>query len=192
MEIADRVQWLEWFQSTFKTEGWFNGQLGVLLAFHERSIAEPGSWGSHVDAAILHSIQNGMALVRGVRPRGDNPGARLWGGFFSELRSPDGPDERTLKYLWSQAEEAATHYGRARAELEGVNPTHGEWAVYGASEVYRGILAGSHPWYLDVGLFLTGFSDVDPRDAGFTYVHTGAIYDPNTPYGDFECPSCSR
>jgi hypothetical protein len=113
---------------------------------------------SAVDAGILQSYPEGMALARGLRTSSENPAAAKWSDFFkfrySHRADPtaDGPS----KELWGAAEQASTDYGVSWSNMQGLHPSIAEAVFLGLGDQFRGAIHANLP-------------GVDPRSASFAY-----------------------
>ena len=118
---------------------WFNNIAGIIEGFVQYGLAEPGSWLSIVDAAILQGVQDGYARSAGlVAAPSVNPGAHFWRQFFDALGSPTHDLERIN--LWGCAETAATNFGVEMATVRGLSPNKYEWVFWQTGNIYRWLL----------------------------------------------------
>lgn len=121
-------------------KNWFNNIVGIIEGFVEYELANPGSWLSIVDAAILQGIQDGYAQSAGlVADPGANPGGTLWRRFFDALGRQ--ADDAELIALWGSAEMAATNYGVNVAAGRGLAPNKYEWLFLQTGNLYRRAIA---------------------------------------------------
>jgi RHS repeat-associated protein len=145
MDTNARIEWLDNFQVTWKTRGYFNNVRAILRFARDKGIGlTPGSWTSVVDSNILEGIEQGQALFRG-KPTASNPAATEWLTFFTDLYRlfpVAGTDQ--LKQEWATAEQHATDYGVARANAAGLPaPPDNVFTLIDAGDVYR--FALQHP-----------------------------------------------
>ena len=130
--IENRLLWIQRFASQNNLGNWFKNIEGIIQAFVESGLSEPGTWLSTVDAAILQAIQDGF-----VGRATANSGTSMWNDFFAALNSQDPLPEQDLKVLWGAAEQAATDYGGRLAELRGLSPDWPEQFFLDTGNIYR-------------------------------------------------------
>ncbi|MFT7841828.1 hypothetical protein Q5530_37310 [Saccharothrix sp. BKS2] len=127
---------------------------GVIAFFRDRGLAAPGTWVSHVDAAILEGIERGVALALGRSPDGfGNPGSARWAAYLTRLHRGELTARDAHDRAWSEAEQASTEHGVAIAEeVHGLRPTAVERRFFLFSEFYRWTLR-NRPVAQDLLLF---------------------------------------
>jgi len=138
--VEYRIRWFNQFLKAIGvTDGWFNNISGILHAFQDAGVGEPGSWISIVDAGILTSIQNGYAQFKfGYENLAG--AANEWAAFFGEYYKID-QNKTLLQSLWGKAEAAGTSYGKGIANQMGLQPNLRESIFLGIGDIYRGVLA---------------------------------------------------
>ncbi|MFE9750453.1 hypothetical protein ACFYOT_36585 [Saccharothrix saharensis] len=155
MTVAQRLEFLRLVQSgpaagLGAPDRWRNIE-GVLAFFHDHGLGTPGTWISHVDAAILEGIERGVALALGRSTDGfGNPGSARWAAYLTRLHRGELTVRNEHDRAWSEAEQASTEHGVAMAErLHGLRPTAVERRFFLFSEFYRWSLR-NRPVVLDL------------------------------------------
>ncbi|MFD0205331.1 MULTISPECIES: hypothetical protein [Saccharothrix] len=155
MAMAERLEFLRLVQSgpaaaLGAADRWRNIE-GVLAFFHDRGLGAPGTWTSHVDAAILEGIERGVALALGRSTDGfGNPGSARWADYLTRLHRGELTVRNVHDRAWSEAEQASTEHGVAVAEqVHGLRPTAVERRFFLFSEFYRWALR-NRPVVLDM------------------------------------------
>lgn len=106
-----------------------------ILQFADlRDYLDESEWLSIVDAADLHSLQQGMALARGIVSDG-GAGAQAWRDFL--LARKGKTDITELRRLWSLAETAGIERGVARAHALGAGSSLVDVEIYKHSTWWR-------------------------------------------------------
>lgn len=155
MSMADRLEFLRLLQSgpaaaLGASDRWRNIE-GVISFFRDRGLGAPGTWVSHVDAAILEGIERGIALALG-RSTDDfgNPGSARWADYLTRLHRGELTARNTHDRAWGEAEQASTDHGVAVAEqVHGLRATAVERRFFLFSEFYRWTLR-NRPAVLDL------------------------------------------
>jgi len=142
----DKVQlrWIRQFMLQTNSQGWFNNIEGILEAFEQLGIAQPGSWLSLVDAGILHSIQDGYAWSSGDISSSINSGGDEWKTFFDALHQK-GAYENQLQTtdaeqaaLWARSELQGTAYG-TNVLAAGISSSVSEQDFLHIGDAYRAV-----------------------------------------------------
>ncbi|MFI9011169.1 hypothetical protein ACIGNX_28430 [Actinosynnema sp. NPDC053489] len=161
MAIGERLEFLRLVQSgpaagLGASDRWRNIE-GVLLFFRDHGLGAPGTWVSHVDAAILEGIERGVAIALGRSADGfGNPGSARWADYLTRLARGELAVRGTHDRAWSEAEQASTEHGVAVAEqVHGLRPTAVERRFFLFSEFYRWALR-NRPAVLDLLLLYGG------------------------------------
>ncbi|KAH7094696.1 hypothetical protein FB567DRAFT_586048 [Paraphoma chrysanthemicola] len=112
------------------------GNIAFML---ELQLGSPKTWISGVNAGLIEAIQNGVAILIGLRVTdGGNPGAKYWAAFFRKQRSGGYANDRNKHDAdWTTCEELSSEYGRQRSTQKGYRPTQRETNVYKTTQVYR-------------------------------------------------------
>jgi hypothetical protein len=202
MTTAERLEFLRALQSgpaarLGASDRWRNIE-GVIAFFRDRGLGAPGTWVSHVDAAILEGIERGVAIALGLSSDGfGNPGAARWADYLTRLHRGELTTRSAHDRAWSEAEQASTDHGVAVAErVHGLRPTGVERRFFLFSEFYRWTLR-NRPVALDLLLvygvlvhpevavrrvpFLDWFTDVresTPSYKGCEIAYAYAGFDP--------------
>ncbi|MGW4113036.1 hypothetical protein ACWEFJ_19380 [Actinosynnema sp. NPDC004786] len=155
LDMAQRLEFLRLVQSGHAaglgaSDRWRNIE-GVLAFFRDRGLGAPGTWVSHVDAAILEGIERGVALALGRSTDGfGNPGSARWADYLTRLDRGELTARNVHDRAWGEAEQASTDHGVAVAEqVHGLKPTAVERRFFLFSEFYRWALR-SRPVVLDL------------------------------------------
>ncbi|ONI80250.1 hypothetical protein ALI22I_43540 [Saccharothrix sp. ALI-22-I] len=155
MGMAERLEFLRLLQSgpaagLGAPDRWRNIE-GVISFFRDHGLGAPGTWVSHVDAAILEGIERGIAIALGRSTDGfGNPGSARWADYLTRLHGGGLTVRAVHDRAWSEAEQASTDHGVAVAEREhGVRPTAVERRFFLFSEFYRWTLR-NRPVVLDL------------------------------------------
>jgi hypothetical protein len=155
MGMAERLAFLRLVQSgpaagLGAADRWRNIE-GVISFFLDRGLGAPGTWVSHVDAAILEGIERGVAIALGRSTDGfGNPGSARWADYLTRLHRGELTVRNVHDRAWSEAEQASTEHGAALAEqVHGVPPTAVERRFFLFSEFYRWALR-NRPALLDL------------------------------------------
>lgn len=112
---------------------------GVIAFFRDRGLGAPGTWVSHVDAAILEGVERGIAIALGRSTDGfGNPGSARWAAYLTALSRGELTDRDAHDRAWGEAEQASTEHGVVLAEqVHGLRPTTVERRFFQFSELYR-------------------------------------------------------
>ncbi|GAB2960095.1 hypothetical protein [Saccharothrix stipae] len=155
MGMGERLEFLRLVQSgpaagLGASDRWRNIE-GVLSFFRDRGLGAPGTWVSHVDAAILEGIERGVAIALGRSTDGfGNPGSVRWADYLTRLHGGELTVRNVHDRAWSEAEQASTEHGVAVAEQRhGLRPTAVERRFFLFSEFYRWVLR-NRPVVLDL------------------------------------------
>ncbi len=155
MGMAARLEFLRLVQSgpaagLGAADRWRNIE-GVLAFFRDHGLGAPGTWVSHVDAAILEGIERGVAIALGRSADGfGNPGSARWAAYLTRLHRGELTVRTVHDRAWSEAEQASTEHGVVLAEqLHGLRPTAVERRFFLFSEFYRWMLR-NRPVALDL------------------------------------------
>jgi RHS repeat-associated protein len=142
MSPLERLWYVEDFQRSHDTGGWFNAIEEVLKWAAEDQIFQGGSgWSSLVDAHILAAIQDGKRLQSDLPAMdGRNPGGEPWRDFFIAYEQRASPLE--LEALWGGAEQLATNYGDDLASRERTARL-GERSIRSVTDLWRGAVAAA-------------------------------------------------
>ncbi len=156
LPIAQRLHWIQQFMRQVPhAHNWFNNIAGIIEGFVNYRLAEPGSWLSIVDAAILQGIQDGYARSADlVTVPSVNPGALIWCQFFDTLGRQIKDIDRIN--LWGRAEIAATDFGVDVAAARGLSPNKHERVFWRTGNIYRRAVAAADNYRPEVPFF-------DPR-----------------------------
>ena len=121
-----RLDWVDEFVTRNNLGNWFDDIRNVIESFKvDPDFSDLQGATAHMDAAILHAMQNGMRLHndQGIRCaescHSAGKAALAWGKFFDENALP--PSERTLTEdglirLRLEGEQAGADYGWAYPE----------------------------------------------------------------------------
>ncbi|MCE6997129.1 hypothetical protein LZG04_20320 [Saccharothrix sp. S26] len=155
MTMAQRLEFLRLVQSgpaagLGAADRWRNIE-GVIEFFRDHGLGTPGTWISHVDAAILEGVERGVALALGRSTDGfGNPGSARWADYLTRLHRGELAVRNVHDRAWSEAEQASTEHGVALAEqVHGLRPTAVERRFFLFSEFYRWTLR-NRPAVLDL------------------------------------------
>jgi hypothetical protein len=155
MSVGERLEFLRLVQSgpaaaLGAADRWRNIE-GVLAFFLDHGLGTPGTWVSHVDAAILEGVERGVALALGRSTDGfGNPGSARWADYLTRLHRGELTVRNVHDRAWSEAEQASTEHGVAVAEQRhGLRPTAVERRFFLFSEFYRWTLR-NRPVVLDL------------------------------------------
>ncbi|KAH7085045.1 hypothetical protein BKA63DRAFT_8750 [Paraphoma chrysanthemicola] len=112
---------------------------GNIAFMIEIQLGSPKTWISGVNAGLIEAIQNGVAILIGLRVTdGGNPGAKYWASFFKKQRTGGYASDRNKHDAdWTTCEEISSEYGRQRSTKKGYKPTQKETNVYKTTQVYR-------------------------------------------------------
>jgi hypothetical protein len=123
MDAQQRLDWLGAFRedwaSRWGAQEWFNALGAVLRAGAVNDVFEEDDYASAADAAVLHALQQGMALAEGQTSEGGKA-ATAWRAFFEKAKAGKGVS--VLKVAWAQAEDLSTDRGQRRADALGLAP----------------------------------------------------------------------
>ncbi|WP_033434876.1 hypothetical protein [Saccharothrix syringae] len=143
---------------------------GVIAFFRDRDLGAPGTWVSHVDAAILEGIERGVAIALGRSADGfGNPGSARWASYLTRLHRGELTARHAHDRAWAEAEQSSTDHGvRLAEQVHGLRPTGVERRFFLFSEFYRWTLR-NRPVVLDLLLVygLLVHPDLAPRRVPF-------------------------
>ncbi len=157
MSAAERQTFVSTFQSywgsRYDFQGWFNNIEAVLRFLNDNKLIGSNNWFGLVDATILKSISDGLALSLNRINKSELSSATDWSAFFSYRLSLGGNKETDQTAgqstrLWGRAELAATAEGTRLGSRHNLEPTRAEaYFTLEGDAFYRGPLANwGGPW----------------------------------------------
>lgn len=145
MSLQTRLDYVRNMQSSFfgplNCGNQFRAIEGVILFFQKNNLGAVGSWVSYVDAGIVEGIQRGGNIALGMGGgEGGNPGSLPWASFMMRMQDGALGDRGDHDLAWSQAEQAATEYGKKLGDEEGLEVGLQLQLWYWSTQLFRWIM----------------------------------------------------
>ncbi|KAF2174681.1 hypothetical protein K469DRAFT_458874, partial [Zopfia rhizophila CBS 207.26] len=145
MSMQERLDYVRTMQSKFfgplDSSNQFRAIEGVIMFFQRKNLGQMGSWVSYVDAGIVEGIQRGGAIALGMGTEtGGNPGSEKWADFLRRKKAGELNNRNVHDKAWSEAEQAATEYGKKLGDNKRLPVTPQLRLWYWSTQLFRWIM----------------------------------------------------
>ncbi|KAK2873525.1 hypothetical protein FQN49_002283 [Arthroderma sp. PD_2] len=121
MGMVDRLEFMKYLSVTrfskLSAGDEFPAIEGFMDFFIRKDLAGPGTWLSLINAAVIESVEQGVAISLGLsNATYVNPGSHKWAGFFDQRKNGKLTDRVSHDLSWAIANQAAIDYGTKLAK----------------------------------------------------------------------------